>query len=122
MSMALFEPLVSVGNAKRAGGSTMSRTLIVHNGRRFEHTERCLSQGGRKQPYSPGTGVMALPKFKPGQLVEFAHPSLAIPPGIYEIVRIMPPETSEIGYRVRLAHEPHQRFAWEHELRPARKK
>jgi hypothetical protein len=60
---------------------------------------------------------MANPKFKPGQIVEFVHPTRAVPAGSYEVIRPMPSETEDIGYRVRSLNEVHERFAWEHELR-----
>jgi hypothetical protein len=61
---------------------------------------------------------MSGPKFKPGQIVEFVHARMS-PRGSYEIVRVEPSETGELRYRVRSLHEPHERVAWEHELRPA---
>ena len=58
-------------------------------------------------------------KFKPGQIVEFVRRSFARPDGPYEVVRQLPSETDEPRYRLRSIHEPHERMAVEHELRPA---
>jgi hypothetical protein len=44
-----------------------------------------------------------------------------MPPGAYEIVRVVPSERGEPRYRVRSVHEAHERVAWEHELRLAPK-
>jgi hypothetical protein len=64
---------------------------------------------------------MSGPKFKPGQSVEFFRSERMIPPGAYEIVRVVPSESGEPRYRVRSVHEAHERVAWEHELRLAPK-
>ena len=52
---------------------------------------------------------MSGPKFKPGQVVEFAHINRGAPRGPYEIVRLVPSEARELRYRVRSLHEAHER-------------
>jgi hypothetical protein len=64
---------------------------------------------------------MSGPKFRPGQVVEFFHGDRMAPRGADEIVRVMPSETGEPRYRIRSLHEPHERVAWERELRSVRK-
>jgi|tagenome__1003787_1003787.scaffolds.fasta_scaffold20868410_2 hypothetical protein len=62
---------------------------------------------------------MSEPKFRSGQLVEFARHAPNAPAGPYEVVRLLPSDTAEPRYRIRSRNETHERVVAEHELRAA---
>ena len=54
-------------------------------------------------------------KFKVGQTV-FLSPFLGVPGGAYVVTRKLPERHGEFEYRVKSAHEPHERVVRESEL------
>ena len=59
---------------------------------------------------------MSEPKYKLGEAVTFAHPTLVTPARRYEIVRILPEEGLDRRYAVRCADEPYARVVVERDL------
>jgi hypothetical protein len=64
-------------------------------------------------------GNMPSHKFKVGEIVALKPaPSLNVPGGIYEVVKQLPSD-GECEYRIKSAHEPHERVVRESELSKA---
>lgn len=56
-------------------------------------------------------------KFKVGDYVRIASRIVsAVPPGRYQVVRLMPPEGSHNQYRVRFVDDGHERMVKESDL------
>ena len=62
--------------------------------------------------------MVARHKFAVGQKVEFlrGRNDLHVPPGIYTIVRQLPIEANDCQYRVKSAHDGHERVMRESQL------
>jgi hypothetical protein len=56
-------------------------------------------------------------KFKIGQLVHYVGRGGVS--GIYQVKQFLPAEDEVFQYRIKSVNEPHERVAWEHDLRSA---
>jgi hypothetical protein len=56
-------------------------------------------------------------KYKIGQLVNYLSRERAS--GVYKVTQLLQAEGGAFQYRIKNAHEPHERIAIEHELRNA---
>jgi hypothetical protein len=76
-----------------------------------------VNDGQGEALYDAREGTVSGHKYKTGQLVDYLRRERAS--GVYKITQLLPPEGEAFQYRIKNAHEAHERVAKEHELRSA---